>query len=54
MGERSIEHASFCIERRYLTEHGAFFDGLVSPTGREQGRGSLLDALARALQEHES
>lgn len=33
-----------------LTEHGAFFDGLVSPTGREQGWGSLLDALARALQ----
>ena len=36
-----------------LTEHGAFFDGLVSPTGREQGWGSLLDALARALQEGE-
>jgi uncharacterized protein YndB with AHSA1/START domain len=33
-----------------LTEHGAFFDGLVSPTGREQGWGSLLDALDRALQ----
>jgi uncharacterized protein YndB with AHSA1/START domain len=33
-----------------LTEHGAFFDGLVSPTSREQGWGSLLDALARALQ----
>jgi uncharacterized protein YndB with AHSA1/START domain len=36
-----------------FTEHGAFFDGLVSPTGREQGWGSLLDALARALQEDE-
>lgn len=36
-----------------LTEHGAFFDGLVSPTGREQGWGSLLDALARALQRDE-
>ena len=33
-----------------LTEHGAFFDGLVSPTGREQGWGSLFDALSRALQ----
>ena len=36
-----------------LTEHGAFFDGLVSPTSREQGWGSLLDALARALHEDE-
>jgi hypothetical protein len=33
-----------------LTEHGAFFDGLDSPTQREQGTGSLLDALARVLQ----
>jgi uncharacterized protein YndB with AHSA1/START domain len=32
-----------------LTEHGAFLDGLESPAGREQGWGSLLDALARAL-----
>ena len=32
-----------------LTEHGAFFDGLDSPTGRAQGWGSLLDALARVL-----
>lgn len=37
--------------RLVLTEHGAFLDGLVSPTGREQGWGSLLDALPRALQE---
>jgi uncharacterized protein YndB with AHSA1/START domain len=33
-----------------LTEHGAFFDGLVAPPSREQGWGSLLDALASALQ----
>jgi uncharacterized protein YndB with AHSA1/START domain len=33
-----------------LTEAGAFFDGLDSPTRREQGMGSLLDALARALE----
>jgi uncharacterized protein YndB with AHSA1/START domain len=32
-----------------LTEYGAFLDGLESPAGREQGWGSLLDALARAL-----
>ena len=36
-----------------LTEHGAYFDGLDSPTARTQGWGSLLDALARALQEDE-
>jgi hypothetical protein len=34
-----------------LTEHGAFFDGLDSPARREQGTGSLLDALARELQD---
>jgi hypothetical protein len=33
-----------------LTEHGAFFDGLDSPARREQGTGSLLDALACAPQ----
>jgi hypothetical protein len=33
-----------------LTEHGAFVAGLDAPTSREQGWGSLLDALA-ALQE---
>jgi uncharacterized protein YndB with AHSA1/START domain len=33
-----------------LTEQGAFFDGLDSPARREHGTGSLLDALARALQ----
>ena len=32
-----------------LTEHGAFLDGLEPPIGREQGWGSLLDALGRAL-----
>jgi uncharacterized protein YndB with AHSA1/START domain len=32
-----------------LTEHGAFLDGREPPIGREQGWGSLLDALARAL-----
>jgi uncharacterized protein YndB with AHSA1/START domain len=36
-----------------LTEHGAFFDGLDSPRSREQGWGSLLDALGRALQADE-
>jgi uncharacterized protein YndB with AHSA1/START domain len=35
--------------RLTLTEHGAFFDGLEPPAQREQGTGSLLDALARAL-----
>jgi tRNA A-37 threonylcarbamoyl transferase component Bud32 len=34
-----------------LTEHGAFFDGLVSQARQEQGTGSLLDALTRVLQE---
>jgi uncharacterized protein YndB with AHSA1/START domain len=33
-----------------LTEHGAFFDGLDSPAVREQGTGSLLEALGRELQ----
>jgi hypothetical protein len=33
-----------------LTEHGAFFDGLELPARREEGTGSLLDALARALE----
>jgi len=33
-----------------FTEAGAFFDGLDSPTRREQGMGWLLDALARALE----
>lgn len=32
-----------------LTEHGAFFDGLDSSAAREQGTGSLLDALSREL-----
>jgi uncharacterized protein YndB with AHSA1/START domain len=32
-----------------LTEYGAFFDGLEDPTLREQGTGSLLDALGREL-----
>jgi hypothetical protein len=32
-----------------LTEYGAFFDGLEDPTLREQGTGSLLDALEREL-----
>lgn len=32
-----------------LTEYGAFFDGLVHPVDREQGTGSLLDALEREL-----
>jgi uncharacterized protein YndB with AHSA1/START domain len=33
-----------------LTEYGAFFDGLEDPDLREQGTGSLLDALARELE----
>lgn len=32
-----------------LTEYGAFFDGLMDPVLREQGTGSLLEALAREL-----
>jgi uncharacterized protein YndB with AHSA1/START domain len=35
--------------RLVLTEHGAFLDGLEDPALREQGWGSLLDALGRAL-----
>ena len=34
-----------------LTEHGAFLDGLIDPALREEGWGSLLDALGRALGE---
>jgi uncharacterized protein YndB with AHSA1/START domain len=37
--------------RLVLTEHGAFLDGLIDPALREQGWGSLLDALGRALAE---
>ena len=37
--------------RLVLTEHSAFLDGLVDPSLREQGWGSLLDALGRALAE---
>jgi hypothetical protein len=33
-----------------LTEHGAFFDGLEDPARRREGTGSLLDALARAVE----
>jgi uncharacterized protein YndB with AHSA1/START domain len=36
--------------RLTLTEHGAFFDGLEPPAQREQGMGSLLEALSRELQ----
>ena len=36
--------------RLHLTEHGAFLDGLDSPTRRKQGTGSLLDGLAEAIQ----
>jgi uncharacterized protein YndB with AHSA1/START domain len=32
-----------------LTEYGAFFDGLEDPGLREQGTGSLLEALGREL-----
>ena len=35
--------------RLVLTEHGAFLDGLIDPALREEGWGSLLDALGRAL-----
>jgi uncharacterized protein YndB with AHSA1/START domain len=35
--------------RLTLTEHGAFLDGLADPALREDGWGSLLDALGRAL-----
>ena len=37
--------------RLVLTEHSAFLDGLIDPALREQGWGSLLDALGRALAE---
>ena len=33
-----------------LTENGAFLDGLDSPSAREDGMGSLLEALARTLE----
>jgi uncharacterized protein YndB with AHSA1/START domain len=36
--------------RLTLTEHGAFLDGLDSPAQREQGTGSLLDALGEVLE----
>lgn len=32
-----------------LTEYGAFFDGLMDPVDREQGMGSLLEALGHEL-----
>jgi hypothetical protein len=32
-----------------FTEQGAFLDGRETPTRREQGMGSLLDALAAGL-----
>jgi uncharacterized protein YndB with AHSA1/START domain len=32
-----------------LTEYGAYFDGLQDPALREQGTGSLLDALGRTM-----
>ena len=37
--------------RLVLTEHSVFLDGLIDPALREQGWGSLLDALGRALAE---
>jgi uncharacterized protein YndB with AHSA1/START domain len=36
--------------RLVLTEHGAFLDGHDTPEQREQGTGSLLDALGAELQ----
>jgi hypothetical protein len=33
-----------------LTEHGAFLDGEDKPQYREEGTGSLLDALGAELQ----
>lgn len=35
--------------RLTLTEHGAFLDGHEPPLLREQGMGSLLDALGETL-----
>jgi uncharacterized protein YndB with AHSA1/START domain len=35
--------------RLVFTEHGAFFDDLEDPAGREHGTGKLLDALERVL-----
>lgn len=37
--------------RLVFTEHGAFFDGLDDPAGREHGTGKLLDVLGRFLAE---
>jgi uncharacterized protein YndB with AHSA1/START domain len=37
--------------RLTLTEHGAFFDGLDIAAERGPGMGSLLDALARELED---
>jgi uncharacterized protein YndB with AHSA1/START domain len=35
--------------RLVFTEHGAFFDGLDDPAGREHGTGKLLEALESVL-----
>lgn len=37
--------------RLVLTEQGAFFDGIDTPSTREHGTGELLDALGAALAE---
>jgi len=37
--------------RLVFTEQGVFLDGLIDPALREEGWGSLLDALGRALPE---
>ena len=42
-------HADGTGTRLVFTEHGAFFDDLDDPAGREHGTGKLLDAMAAAL-----
>ena len=39
-------HADGAGTRLVFSEHGAFFDALDDPAGREHGTGLLLDALA--------
>ena len=44
-------HADGTGTRLVFTEHGAFFDGLDDPAGREHGTGKLLDAMEGAVRE---
>jgi uncharacterized protein YndB with AHSA1/START domain len=44
-------HADGAGTRLVFPEHGAFFDGLDDPAGREHGTGKLLDAMEGAVRE---